>query len=120
MKQSDFKSFAFQDLTRKEIEKFAKQYDGVDMAELMGADEDYFPFLIQDSEGDFSAMWWSKQGGMMKILDEDGVRSYATAMYLKNNAYPVFKDFEEAKKWAIDHDWPLVLKVEPSSGGNSD
>ncbi len=97
----------------KQIKKYAKQYKGVDMAKLMGANEDIFPFVIEEEKDHFMTMWWNKNGGMMTILDEDSVRSYATAVYLKENAYPVFKDLKEAQEYAADRDWPLNFFVEP-------
>jgi hypothetical protein len=46
-----FVSYAFRDdLSRKKIVKYAAQYDGVDMARLLGADEENLPFLIQDGD----------------------------------------------------------------------
>ena len=43
--EREFVSYAYQDLPRKKIKKYAAQYEGVDMATLIGADEDNFPFL---------------------------------------------------------------------------
>ncbi|MBT5904114.1 MAG: hypothetical protein HOH58_18605 [Opitutaceae bacterium] len=107
MERSDFKSYAYTELSAKEIREYAIQYDGVDMAKLMGANENRFPFLIQDNEEAHLIVWWIKDGGIKMLHDEDRVRSFATAMYLKENAYPVFKDIKEAENWAKKHDWPL-------------
>ena len=73
----EFVSYAFQDLPRKKIKKYAAQYLGVDMAALI-----------------------------MALLDEDSVRHYATVVYLREHAYPVFAKLCEAEKWAAEHEWP--------------
>jgi hypothetical protein len=61
----DFVSYAFQDLPRKKIKKYAAQYDGVNMAELMGADEDNYPFLVRSADGEFQVMIWNAYNGMI-------------------------------------------------------
>ncbi len=111
--EREFVSYAFQDLPRKEIKKYAAQYEGVDMAALIGADEDNFPFLIRndpnsrdDEPSAFHVMVWNAYNGMMACLDEDSVRHYATVLYLREHAYPNFANFREAEKWAAEHDWP--------------
>ena len=47
----EFKSYAHQNLPPKKIKKYATQYAGVDMAALIGADEDNFPLLISAADG---------------------------------------------------------------------
>lgn len=113
MNPSDFASYAFRELSQQETADFSRQYEGVDMAKLMGANEDLFPFLIQDSGSEFTVMWWSKVDGMKTILDEDPVRVHATVAYLQEHAYPVFQNLDEAKQWAIDHDWPRQSEKDP-------
>jgi hypothetical protein len=103
---AEFVSYAFQDLPRKKIVKFARQYEGVDMAKLMGADEENFPFLIRTGEGEYSVMFWNVYCGMMIRSDEDDVRDYAIAKYLRDHAYPVFGSIEEAEIYARERDWP--------------
>ena len=76
------------------------------MWELTGIDEDEFPFLIWDSDIDYAVMYWTKYHGMMANLDEDPVRDYAFAIWLKDNAHPVFKSVEEAIQYAKTHEWP--------------
>jgi hypothetical protein len=110
-----FVSYAFRDLPRKKIVKYAAQYEGVNMARLMGANEENFPFLIQDGDDHYLVMVWNVYNGMMEHLDEDPVRDYATANYLRENAYPVFTSLQEAEKWAREHDWPR----KPRPGGSS-
>ncbi len=87
----EYVSYAFQDLPRKKIVKYAAQYEGVDMARLIGADEDDFPFLIRSGEDEHLVMFWNVYNGMMGHLDEDPVRAYATVRYLRENAFPVFE-----------------------------
>jgi hypothetical protein len=101
-----FVSHAFQGLPRKKIVRYAAQYEGVDMARLMGADEENFPFLVQDGDRGYLVMFWNVYHGIMAHLDEDPVRAYATANYLKEHAYPVFASLQEAEKWSQEHDWP--------------
>jgi hypothetical protein len=101
-----FKSYAFRDLTRKKVVKYAAQYEGVDMAELMGADEENFPFLIRRGEDQYMVMFWNVYNGMMVSLDEDSVRQYAMVKYLRENAYPIFNSPEEAERYARERDWP--------------
>jgi hypothetical protein len=109
----EFVSYAFQDLPRKKIKKYAAQYEGVDMALLIGADDDNLPFLIRldpncrDDEPDaFQVMVWNAYNGIMVHLDEDPVRHYAAVLFLRSHSYPVFANFREAEKWAADHGWP--------------
>ena len=116
----EFISYAFQDLPRKKIKKYAAQYEGVNMAALIGADEDNFPFLIRDGSssrdddpGAFSVMVWNAYNGMMERSDEDSVRHYATVLYLRDHAYPVFASIREAEKWAADHEWPRKPRANP-------
>jgi len=101
-----FKSYAHQNLPIEEIKKLAKQYHNIDMWALHGMDEDYFPFLIWKSEDDYQIMFWSKYNGMMAHLDEDPVRDYAFALWLKENAHPVFETLGDAEKYAKEHSWP--------------
>ena len=101
-----FKCYAYQDLPIEKIKKYAEQYRGIDMWALHGIDEDSFPFLIWQSEDDYQVMFWSKYDGMMAHLDEDPVRDYAFAVWLKENALPVFETFGEAERYAKEHGWP--------------
>ncbi len=109
----EFVSYAFQDLPRKKVKKYVTQYEDVDMAALIGADEDNFPFLIRpaptscdDDPSTFQVMVWNAYNGMMVRLDDDLVRHYATVLYLQKHAYPVFASFEDAEKCAAEHEWP--------------
>ena len=102
----NFKSYAHKDLTIEEIRNLAKQYIDIDMWALHGMDEDYFPFLIWESEDNYQIMFWSKYDGMMAHLDEDPVRDYAFALWLKENAHPVFETLGDAEKYAKEHSWP--------------
>ncbi len=99
-------SYAFQDLSRKKIKKYATQYDGIDMALLLGADEDNFPFLLSDDFAEHQLMIWNSYNGIMEYTDDDPVRDYATVQYLRDHAYPAFESLDAAENWAREHDWP--------------
>lgn len=103
---SRFVSYAFQDLPHKRIVKYARQYAGIDMAALLGADEDNFPFLVRVGTDRFAIMVWNTYNGMLECTDEDSVRAFATVEYLRENAYPVFDSLGDAEKWATEHSWP--------------
>ncbi|GAB5407537.1 MAG: hypothetical protein Aurels2KO_57680 [Aureliella sp.] len=103
---TEYISYACQDLPLKKVKKYATQYDGADMAALMGATEDNFPFLVRDSNGDYGAMWWNAYSGIMIQMNDDDVQVYALVQYLLEQAYPRFDSIEDAEKWSIAHDWP--------------
>jgi len=104
---TEFTSYAHQDLPLKKIKKYAAQYVGVNMAELIGADEDNFPFVIRNSDTDYSVMFSNKYKGMMVHLDDDSVRAYATVQYLiVEHAYPSFDSIADAEAYAVAHHWP--------------
>ena len=103
---TQFTSYAFQDLSRKKIKKYAAQYNGVDMVALLGVDEDENPFLVRAYEDEYQLLIWNAHNGAMEFTIEDPVFAYAVVQYLLDNAYPVFDSYAEAEKWAIDHDWP--------------
>jgi hypothetical protein len=42
----------------------------------------------------------------MAYLDEDPVRNYAFAVWLKESAHPIFKTLAEAEKFAEEREWP--------------
>lgn len=102
----DFTCYAHQELPLKKIKKYAAQYDGVDMAALIGADEDNFPFLIRGVGDAYTLMFWNKYNGMMEHTDEDSVRAYATVQYLREHAYPTFDSLADAEAFALAHNWP--------------
>jgi hypothetical protein len=100
-----FISYAHQDLSRKKIIQYATQYDGVDMAELLGADEDRFPFVVDDGTVVF-VCFWNPYSGIVMELDADPVRAYAAQQFLRENVYPVFESLEAAEKYSIEREWP--------------
>ncbi|MGI9456568.1 MAG: hypothetical protein ACR2NU_08400 [Aeoliella sp.] len=106
MMDSDFTSYAFQDLTLRKIKKYAAQYDGVDMTLLLGADDDNFPFLIHTVDDEYQLMIWNAYNGIMEHTDEDPVRAFATIQFLRDRAYPVLDSLDAADQWARQHDWP--------------
>ncbi len=101
-----FVSYAFEELDCKAVKKYSRQYEGVDMAKLIGADEDNFPFLIKADDDEYDLMFWNKYNGIMMQIDEDSVRAYAAKQFLKDNAYPVFANYAEAESYASSHNWP--------------
>ncbi len=105
MSSRDFQSYAHHELSREEIINFSRQYIGINMAELIGADEAHFPFIIKDGER-VTICFWESQFGIVMHHDEDPVKAYATQRYLRENAYPVFDSMEAAEAYAIAHNWP--------------
>jgi hypothetical protein len=105
--KDDFISYAEQTLPSSKVAEFARQYDGVDMADLMGADPNNFPFVVCPPDGSPTIMIWNRPNGMMAHLEEDPVRHHATVEYLREHAYPEFKSLNEAETYAREHDWTL-------------
>ena len=102
----EFISYAHQDLPLKSLKKFAAQYDGANMAELLGANEDNFPVLVRDGGDDYTAMWWNAYMGFTISLNDDSVLVYALRQFLLDNAYPRFESFNDAQAYSVAHDWP--------------
>jgi hypothetical protein len=103
-----FQSYAQQRLDFEQIQHYAQQYHDVDMWQLLGQDENYFPFLIGSNERDFCIVYWSKRQGIITYHDDDPVRYYAFADWLNNNAHPVFAMLVEAENYAADREWPRL------------
>ena len=101
-----FASYTHLDLSRKKVVKYAKQYDDVDMATLIGVDDSNFPFLIRSGDDDYVVMFWNRSCCMMEHTEEDAVRGYATARYLLDRAYPIFDTMADAERYAEEHNWP--------------
>ena len=120
-----FTSYAHQDLDRKKIIKYAKQFDGVDVTQLIGADDSKFPFLVRSDDDTYELLFWNRTCGMMIYIDEDPVRAYATLQYMLERAYPVFDSIEQAEQWSVAHalprgPFPLTPeKAEPSDAPKS-
>lgn len=100
-----FTSYEHQDLDRKKIVKYASQYDGVDMTQLIGADDSNFSFLVRSGLDSYELLFWNRTCGMMTHIDEDPVRAHATTQLMLERAYPVFDSIEQAEQWSIDHNW---------------
>ncbi|MCR9202922.1 MAG: hypothetical protein NXI04_30115 [Planctomycetaceae bacterium] len=103
---AEFTNYAYQDFPLKKIKKYAAQYNGVDMAALLGADENNFPFLVRRGDDEYELLIWNAYNGAMIHENEDSVFVYAVVQYLLDNAYPVFDSHDAAEKLAVDHDWP--------------
>ena len=120
MPQPRFVSYAHEDFTASQLERFAAQCDGVDMAALKGACEDRFPFLVRSDTHPlgYSGCWWNPYCGTMNEMNDDAVEDYAFVAFLIENAYPRFDDFDAVEVWAVDHDWPRKsLDDLPADGG---
>ena len=102
----EFISYAHRDLSRKKIIKYARQYEGVDMAKRMGADEDNFPFLVQSADDRVEVVFWNTYCGMMVNMNDDMVSEFALVKYLRENGYQVFGSIEEAERFAQEGHWP--------------
>lgn len=102
----EYISYAHQNLPRQRIIECASQYNDVDMASLIGANEDNFPFLIRSSEDDYRLIFWNQYVGMVEQDDRDPVRLYATVQYLIECGYPVFESLAEAEDYAAAYRWP--------------
>jgi aromatic ring-opening dioxygenase LigB subunit len=111
-----FVCFAHQDLDRKAIKKYAKQYDGVDMIALMGLREGDIPFLIR-LDDDYGLMYWSESLGMMMQIDEDDVRAYATKQYLIQKQCRIFDSAVDAV--AITQTWSKKQVSVSEDGSNN-
>jgi hypothetical protein len=105
MKPSEFTSYAHQDLSKEKIIQYAAQYDGINMAELLGADENRFPFVVDDGAMAF-VCYWDPYSGIIIDPGEDPVRAYAAQQYLRENVYPVFESLEAAEKYSMEREWP--------------
>jgi hypothetical protein len=102
----EFISYAHQDLPLKSLKKYAAQYDGVDMATLMGADEDNFPCLVRDGGDGYTVMWWNPYMGFTLSMNDDAVQTYALLQFLLSSAHPRFESFDDAQAYSVAHDWP--------------
>ena len=93
------------DLENQSIDELAIQYAGVDMWELHGISENYFPFVVMQ-DGSAIVMFWSKQAGIVNSNIDDPVFHYAFAEWLTENAHPVFDNLDEAQAYAEEREWP--------------
>jgi len=105
--KSKLKSYSDQALSDGQIRELARQYDGIDMATLIGANENNFPFIVKISGDESIVMMWNKPNGMMAVADDDPVRMFATVQFLREKAYPEFDSLEEAEEYARKQNWPL-------------
>lgn len=98
-------SYAFRDLPPKRIKKYAARFTDDEVRSSLGEDADNLPFLMEQ-DGVLTVMVWNAFCGPMVRLDDDSVRAYAQAEYLRRNGYPCFKSFDEIEPFAKDHNWP--------------
>lgn len=104
----NFITYRQQNLSAKQIAIYAQQYTDVDMWQLIGQDENYFPFLIGTNRQNYRIVYWSKKHGIINHHDADPVRYYAFAEWLDNNVHPVFATLAEAERHALEREWPRL------------
>lgn len=104
----NFITYHHQNLSIQQIVDYAQQYTDVDMWQLIGQDENNFPFLIGTNQANYRIVYWSKQQGIINYDDADPVRYYAFAEWLDNNAHPVFATLAEAERHALEREWPRL------------
>jgi hypothetical protein len=102
----NFISYAHQTLSAEQIAIYAEQYTNVDMWQLTGQDENYFPFLIGTTLHNYRIVYWSKKHGIIDYQDPDPVRYYAFVLWLEKNIHPDFATIADATRHASERDWP--------------
>ena len=105
---TNFISYTHQTLTSEQIAKYAGQYADIDMWQLTGQDEDYFPFVIGNDLTNYHIVYWSKKHGIIKYHDLDPVRYHAFLLWLLDNIHPVFANQQQAEDFAKAREWPRV------------
>jgi hypothetical protein len=103
-----FISYINQHLDIEQISHYANQYMNVDMWQLTGQDENYFPFIIGDDLTHYRIVYWSKKHGIIKYCDADSVRYHAFLLWLLDNMHPVFANQQQAEDFAKAREWPRV------------
>ena len=104
----NFITYANQLLSPEQISLYANQYVDVDMWQLTGQDEDYFPFVIGEQITNYYIVYWSKKHGIIKYYDTDLVRYRAFLLWLLDNMHPVFANQQQAEDFAKAREWPRV------------
>ena len=104
----NFISYSNQLLSPEQISHYAHQYVDVDMWQLTGQDEDYFPFVIGDDLTNYRIVYWSKKHGIINYHDTDRVRYHAFLLWLLDNMHPVFANQQQAEDFAKAREWPRV------------
>ena len=105
---TNFISYTHQTLTSEQIAKYAGQYADIDMWQLTGQDEDYFPFVIGNDLTNYHIVYWSKKHGIIDYKDIDPVRYYAFVLWLDENMHPCFASQQQAEDFAKAREWPRV------------
>ncbi len=104
----NFITYANQLLSPEQITKYTQQYADIDMWQLTGQDEDYFPFVIGDNITNYRIVYWSKKHGIINYHDTDRVRYHAFLLWLLDNIHPVFSNQQQAEDFAKAREWPRV------------
>lgn len=105
---TNFISYANHSLSVEQIVKYAGQYTDIDMWQLTGQDEDYFPFVIGSDLTNYHIVYWSKKHGIIDYKDIDPVRYYAFVLWLDENMHPCFASQQQAEDFAKAREWPRV------------
>ncbi len=104
----NFTSYAHQQVSTEQMATYAKQYADVDMWQLTGQDENFFPFLIGTTRKNYRIVYWSKKHGIIDYKDTDPVRYYAFMLWLDDNMHPCFATLQDAERHAAQREWPRV------------
>ncbi len=104
----NFISYSNQLLSPEQISHYAHQYADIDMWQLTGQDEDYFPFVIGDDLTNYRIVYWSKKHGIINYHDADLVSYHAFLLWLLDNMHPVFANQQQAEDFAKAREWPRV------------
>ena len=104
----NFITYANQLLSPEQISYYVNQYADIDMWQLTGQDEDYFPFVIGDNITNYRIVYWSKKHGIINYHDTDRVRYRAFLLWLLDNMHPVFANQQQAEDFAKAREWPRV------------
>jgi len=106
------KSYAHQDLDLKKIKKYAAEFPEAEIAASIDSNVDNIPFVFEPSGLPPRLMFWNAFNGIMSVLDEDPVRSYAQTQYLIRTGAPHFLTFEEIDAYAANNGWPKKQRNE--------
>jgi len=101
----DMESYAFQDLPPKRIKKLASKFSDEEVRASLREDDDNRAFIL-DQHGVAAVMYWNAFWGPMAVMDDDSVRAFAQAEYLRRHNYPCFKSYDEIDAYATSHHWP--------------
>jgi hypothetical protein len=100
------KSYAFQHMHPKRVEKLAAQFTDDEVRDCLGEDKDNRAFIFEPSEGVASFMLWNAINGPIICMDDDDVRAHARLDFLRRHGYPILRSLDEIHAYAELHSWP--------------